>query len=62
MPLAPCDPLTLLLRRSSFLLALELAAGGCVSVPVWIIGAPLVYLVFDWMTSSKSTTAMAGRR
>jgi hypothetical protein len=31
-------------------------------LPIWIIGAPLAYLVVDWMTSSKSTTAMAGRR
>ena len=33
MSLASCDPLTLLPRRSSFLLALELAAAECVRVP-----------------------------
>ena len=30
-------------------------------LPAWIIGAPLVYVVFDWMTTSKSTSAMGGR-
>jgi GGDEF domain-containing protein len=33
MSLASCDPLTLLPRRSSFLLALELAAAECLRVP-----------------------------
>lgn len=31
-------------------------------LPVWIIGAPMVYVIFDWMTSSKSTSAMSGPR
>lgn len=31
-------------------------------LPVWIIGAPVVYSVFDWMSTSKSTTAMTGPR
>lgn len=29
-----------------------------VLLPIWIIGAPLVYAVFDWMSTSKSTSAM----
>jgi hypothetical protein len=30
-------------------------------LPIWIIGAPLAYLVFDWMTTSKSSSAMGHR-
>ena len=26
-------------------------------LPVWIIGAPLVYFVFDWLRTPKSTSS-----
>jgi hypothetical protein len=25
------------------------------ALPIWIIGAPLVWLVFDWMRTPKAT-------
>lgn len=37
------------------------------SLPIWIIGAPLAYAIFDWMrtpkpSSSTSSYTMDGRR
>lgn len=32
-------------------------------LPMWIIGAPFLYLVFDWVTTPKTSSSHAdGRR
>jgi len=32
------------------------------SLPIWIIGAPLVYAIFDWMRTPRATTTYDARR
>ena len=42
------------LQQESFMNWLE------ASLPIWIIGAPFVYAIVDWMGMPKATTAMSG--